>query len=162
MYMHACVNFVFGLGFLMPGRLPDIYANIPKSKANQESETFLSQHFGKGCSVCLCTENESAVDLKGFCSESQKNGEGAALRKTNRQTDGRTGRQTGSPCLPREFWLCGLEELSTHLVNQCYVPLKCLGATSENNGLSYNCVQKKISRGAPFPDLRLWNFSYTV
>lgn len=47
MYMHACVHFVFGLGFLVPGRPPDIYANIPNSEANQESETLLSQHFGK-------------------------------------------------------------------------------------------------------------------
>lgn len=47
MHMHACVHFVFGLGFLVPGRPPDIYANIPNSEANQESETLLSQHFGK-------------------------------------------------------------------------------------------------------------------
>lgn len=71
--MHACVHFVFGVGFLVPGRPPDIYANVPNSEANQESETLLSRHFGKkGCSVCLCTENESVVDQKGFCSESQK------------------------------------------------------------------------------------------
>lgn len=41
----ACVNFVFGLRCLMPGRSPDIYANFPKSKANQESKTFLTPAF---------------------------------------------------------------------------------------------------------------------
>lgn len=92
--MHACVNFVFGLGFLIPERLPDIYANIPKSEANQESETLLSQHFGKGCSVCLCTENESVVDQKGFCSESQKNGKEGSSFEKDRQIDGQTDRFT--------------------------------------------------------------------
>lgn len=77
MHMHACVHFVFGLGFLVPGRPPDIYANILNSEANQESETLLSQHFGKRM-LSL------SMHRKRVCCGPQKNGEGAALRKTDK------------------------------------------------------------------------------
>lgn len=88
MHVYACMcAFCVWTGIFSAWETAWYICKYPKFRSKPGIwNTSFSAFWKKGCSVCLCTENESVVDQKGFCSESQKNKEGAALRKIDKFT----------------------------------------------------------------------------